>query len=240
MMETQTATLKSNDKRAKNATTMIYLVTIGYAIVALLNIVNNIFSNEGRLFVFELQIPVEGVSGSILTFDIDVLAFVDLGFMVIVLVSAITFIMWLWQAYSNLYALGFERLYKRGWIIACWFIPILNLYLPYKIVRSMFDGLNELLLQNVNSKKNSVRVLGQDLGVWWAVCLIFMFGNNFDLKLGDLSYFGEPFSSILSIFLAALLLIAANYTIKLIEEYTHAENVLLNEEEEDDNIGFVI
>ena len=52
------------------------------------------------------------------------------------LATAVVFIWWLWRAYGNLFALSSRHpSTKRGWAIGAWFVPFLNLFRPYEIVR---------------------------------------------------------------------------------------------------------
>ena len=50
--------------------------------------------------------------------------------------TAAMFLVWLHRAYSNLPSLGVPRPnFSSGWVIVSWFVPILNLFRPYQIVK---------------------------------------------------------------------------------------------------------
>jgi|GEM_PF-1711070 uncharacterized protein DUF4328 len=50
--------------------------------------------------------------------------------------TAVMFLVWLHRAYSNLPSLGVPRPdFSSGWVIGSWFVPILNLFRPYQIVK---------------------------------------------------------------------------------------------------------
>lgn len=65
---------------------------------------------------------------------IDRLAIVaGIGIIVVTVVTAILWVVWLWYAYSNLPALGREPLYRNFWVWLGWFVPIWNLFRPKEL-----------------------------------------------------------------------------------------------------------
>ncbi|MDR0666202.1 MAG: DUF4328 domain-containing protein [Campylobacteraceae bacterium] len=61
------------------------------------------------------------------------------------IISAVTFIMWFRRAYYNLHQEADSLLYAEGWAAGSWFIPIINLYRPYKIMKELYVKTKELL-----------------------------------------------------------------------------------------------
>jgi len=50
--------------------------------------------------------------------------------------AAVVFLFWQHRAYKNLPALGVPRPdFSSGWVIGSWFVPFLNLFRPYEIVK---------------------------------------------------------------------------------------------------------
>lgn len=90
----------------------------------------------------------------------------------LLLVGALTFIMWLWRAYGNLPVLGQRTLRRgRGWTIGAWFVPLLNLVWPFQLVRDTWrasdpDGPREGVS---DISRVSVSAL---LAWWWALWLL--------------------------------------------------------------------
>ena len=82
---------------------------------------------------------------------------------------AVAFLVWVHRAYRNLRALGNPpRLlnYSPGWAVGSFFIPFANLYLPYKIVREIWD------LSDPNVRTQDDLMFHQPGGspllvVWW-------------------------------------------------------------------------
>jgi Domain of unknown function (DUF4328) len=53
--------------------------------------------------------------------------------------SAILWLMWLHSAYGNLFQVGRRTADETpGWAVGYWFIPILNLFRPYRIVKELW------------------------------------------------------------------------------------------------------
>ena len=54
--------------------------------------------------------------------------------------AAVVFLFWQHRAYKNLPALGVPRPdFSSGWMIGSWFVPILNLFRPYEMVKYIHD-----------------------------------------------------------------------------------------------------
>lgn len=66
-------------------------------------------------------------------------AFVHL---VVYVALVVAFLLWLYRVSRNLPALGNEKSrieYKPGWAVGSFFIPIVNLFMPYKAVREVWE-----------------------------------------------------------------------------------------------------
>jgi len=50
------------------------------------------------------------------------------------------FIWWFRRAYGNLPALGVPQKYSPGWAVGAWFVPILNLFRPWKMTEEIWRG----------------------------------------------------------------------------------------------------
>ncbi|HLG02454.1 MAG TPA: DUF4328 domain-containing protein [Bacteroidia bacterium] len=45
------------------------------------------------------------------------------------------YVLWMLRAYANLHRAGIALEYAEGWVVGAWFIPIMNLFVPYTIAR---------------------------------------------------------------------------------------------------------
>jgi hypothetical protein len=70
------------------------------------------------------------------------------------LLSAIAFLLWFHQAYTNTAALGHQGKYSMASAAWSWFVPIFNFFRPYQIARDMTE--------------DAGRGLGWLLPAWWA------------------------------------------------------------------------
>lgn len=93
---------------------------------------------------------------------------VRLLFIVLVVNSAVQFVFWLWRARGNAEALHRAAHRRdRRWIIGGWFCPAVNLWVPYQIVRDIWEA--------SDPRTPYYRYeLGKNLGaarvVWWWLC----------------------------------------------------------------------
>jgi hypothetical protein len=92
-------------------------------------------------------------------------ALLSLGALVATIVA---FCMWLHRLYRNLPALGATGLrYSPGWAAGAWFVPILNLWRPYQIVREVWQ-------------RTAPAGQGWDLlKLWWGLWLVSNYVGNF-------------------------------------------------------------
>jgi hypothetical protein len=79
--------------------------------------------------------------------------------------SAIAFLIWIHRTYRNLRALGAVNLkYSPGWAVGYFFIPILNLFRPYQVMKEIWHC-SEPNTEEMPSEYTSTSAL---LGWWWA------------------------------------------------------------------------
>jgi hypothetical protein len=82
--------------------------------------------------------------------------------LLLVLASAVFFVLWFHRAYKNLDALGGERRYRTGWAIWSWLLPPFQAFLPPLIAVDIWNG----------SDPHIRRATGWGVGVvwwWWAM-----------------------------------------------------------------------
>jgi hypothetical protein len=85
-------------------------------------------------------------------------------FLIISLLSFIYFIMWLRRAYNNLHLLGSKNVsLKEGWAAGAWFVPIINLIWPYKIMREIWFETQSIFRGN----QENISLRKFTIGKWW-------------------------------------------------------------------------
>jgi len=210
--------LRPNDQRAKNAILLIWIV-LALEIVAFSSsyLQYNLLSDaaNGRDFTTEaaeLNDTREGVVGIV--------------YAIFSLISAITFIQWFRRAYYNLHQNVNHLSQTEGWAAGCWFVPIVNLYRPYQLMKEMYIETKNFLLKNGIAIKESFDI--SNLGLWWTLWLVsniigqFVFRYSLRAETIDeltISTVAEMVGSALGIPLAIV-------TIKLIKDYSRVETLL--------------
>jgi len=63
------------------------------------------------------------------------------GQLIITLISAVLFLMWLYRVRGNLPALGIDQTrWTPEWAIAWWFVPVMNVFRPFQIMRETWKA----------------------------------------------------------------------------------------------------
>lgn len=140
--------------------------------------------------------------------------------MVAYITSGITFILWFRRAYYNLNEVV-KTDYTDGWAAGAWFVPIMNLYRPFQIMKELFaKGIKALPSELAASFSKNSGVLG----VWWTLWII---GNilsrieSSDFLLNDLE--GIKTASIIGLATGAMEVINALLIVRIIGKYNRLE-----------------
>jgi hypothetical protein len=81
--------------------------------------------------------------------------------------TAVAFLAWLFQARVNLRAFGVRRPnYSRGWVVWGFFVPLVNLFRPYQVIREVWQGSDPQSQDGFNWRSLPVSRL---LPAWWAL-----------------------------------------------------------------------
>lgn len=151
--------LKNNTQRAKN-------LIIVFAILFVLNIISII----SDLLQYTMLQSIEGFTiEEAESNDIRqrIIAFITLGVYVLCYVF---FILWFRRAYYNLHQVVKYLEYTEGWAAGAWFVPIMNFFRPYQIMKELYVE-TENYLSKV--KTDYVKRLNVTfVGIWWALWII--------------------------------------------------------------------
>jgi uncharacterized protein DUF4328 len=96
---------------------------------------------------------------------------------ILFVITAIFFLIWIFRAYKALEALGHpSEQFTPGWAVGYWFIPFLNLYRPYQIVKELWlksAAASAAARADSEVAPPAAPVSAPALiGWWWAVWLI--------------------------------------------------------------------
>ncbi len=154
-------TLRANDDRAKNAIIFICITAVLNMIYLIFIIVDlDLYKRIADEGIYTMQ-EIENSDFRNITFSV-VYAIVYIG-------SAIVFIMWFRRAYYNLKHLGLRTTHSDGWVAGAWFVPILNLFRPYQIMRELYETTDLYIrTRDENHKPNNLIFVGW----WWALWIL--------------------------------------------------------------------
>jgi hypothetical protein len=157
-----------NSTRAKNTINLFY-VSIGISILA-------VFAD-----VLDYQ-NLEGYYTDEFSMTDLFISLVGLGQIAISITLIVVFLNWFRRAYANLHRLGIGYLNHTDLhAVWCWFVPILNLFRPYKITKEIWSETQH----QINKLNNTFQVDPSDagIGVWWGFYLISNFIANIGTRL---------------------------------------------------------
>jgi hypothetical protein len=97
----------------------------------------------------------------------------------LLLVSMVFVAMWIYRAHANLREADLDGLhFTPGWSIGWFFVPILNLWMPFQAMR-------ELVNASLGKAPPYSAPTPSTVSAWWAAWLVGNFASNFDLRLSE-------------------------------------------------------
>lgn len=90
--------------------------------------------------------------------------------LVVVALTAVAFLAWLYRLRVNVRALGMRRLvYTREWSVLAFLVPLLNFVRPYQVMSEIWQASDPSVLDPFEWKSvEPPRILGR----WWASCVL--------------------------------------------------------------------
>jgi len=150
-------------------------------------------------------------------------------YMVALAISAFTFIQWFRRAYYNIELKVRVMSQTDGWAAGAWFVPIISLFRPFKMMKELFVETDEYLTkQQVQSKKSRTWLVG----LWWTFWILVNFVGQIEFRL---SYNAKTLSELtsstsVSIMGDILFIPLSILTLILIWDYSKKEVLLVEEE----------
>ncbi|MBN2578466.1 MAG: DUF4328 domain-containing protein [Pirellulales bacterium] len=144
--------------------------------------------------------------------------------------SAVTFLLWFFRAYKNLLALGADGLeYSPGWAVGAFFVPILNLFYPYRIMKEIWrHSVPDLSVDPKNIKASSL------VGWWWGMFIFMNILAQISMRLNLAAsqiqdFFLGSYTSIVSDLFSIIAALLAIFVIRDVERRQDARYRLLAE-----------
>ena len=104
-------------------------------------------------------------------------------YLLLLIPTAIVYLVWFHRAYTNLEALGADDLrHKPAWAVGSWFVPILNLFRPVQIAQEIWRGSDP---DQAAAREGGKPTPGNSglIGLWWAFWLISNVASNIAFQM---------------------------------------------------------
>ena len=207
--------LRENNERAKWAMTLIWVV-LGVELIALL-------SSYMQLDLLNAYANGEYVEDSAADANDLREQLIGIVYLALYITSAVTFIRWFRRAYYNLHTIESNLSYPESAAASTWFIPFLNLFRPFQIMRELYNRTNEIIKDktDINLQQNSI-------GIWWFLWVVSgVFGQIIFRVSRDAETIDELTTMTqLSMVDSAITIPLAILAVKVIKDYNKAEKVL--------------
>jgi hypothetical protein len=208
---------RPNEQRAK-AAVILLLMVIALDGISLISLYSQYQMLRGWKYGMEVSIDVANANDM----RQGIIAVLQL---MVLLGSAITFIMWFRRAYWNL-SQKINLNYSDGWAAGCWLVPFLNLWRPYQMMKEMYNEARQYL---ANENSGGETLLGMRfLGIWWTAWILnsilgqaasrmTMHSNSFEEYLN---------ATVMDMISTSISIPAAMLAIKVIRDYAKIEPLL--------------
>lgn len=214
--------VRSNESRAKYAELMIWIV--------LLFEMGSLVSDY---FQYKLLTVVKnggGISDSMANSNDTRQQIIGVLYLCVFVISAFTFINWFRRGYYNLHQRISYAERTESWALGCWFVPVICLYRPYKIMKEMWDESTNLLTNKSDYSSQSSSIIGW----WWSLWIISSYLGNYVLKS---AFKGDSIDDLISTTVSSMILSIigiplAILTTKMIRDYSKMESLLSGIERE--------
>ena len=215
--------MKPNDARTRRAITFLWLNLSAHIILIVLDSVELMLLQRAKT-----DNSME-VINLITTSDLIQLIFAGI-YLVILVLTYIFYIQWFRRAYYNLHFQSDYLSYSEGWAAGFWFIPVLNLYYPYKIMKEIFS---ETLSVLGKSEDDFPRAL---LRTWW---FLYILGSVISQIASRLQFRADDIDELIkgdmiSIAGSIVVIFAAIFAVKVIRRYEPLQEELYATSQEGD------
>jgi hypothetical protein len=208
--------IRPNKKRAEIAQLLIWIVMI-------LDVIS-IYSSYLQYNLLTSLQNNETISDQIINSNDTREQIIGIVYLIVFIVSAITFIQWFRRAYYNL-NIRIKCNHSEGWAAGSWFVPIISLHWPYQIMKEMWIETSRLIK---NKSSDYVQNSTLIIGFWWALWIISNYIGNYVLKSAFKAETIENFlnSTIADMVMSMIGIPLAILTVMIIKSYSLKEEKL--------------
>ena len=146
--------------------------TIGLLIAGIVMAASSIVVTTSENELIDRVLSGESVSDEEIEDNDSAVIGVALMAMAIYVATVIAFAMWIHRASSNLEPLNAQgQRFSPGWAVGWWFIPIMQVWRPYQVVKEIWNGSDPYYVGERARNWKEAPVWGW-LGWWWAIWII--------------------------------------------------------------------
>jgi hypothetical protein len=147
-------TLRFNGQRSQNTLIITFIQWMAYTFYVIVN-----------YFQYNPSFPI--VFSSIIDTHLKLSEILSHVLFMIAIAQNLTFMQWFRRAYYNLHQKVNSLAYTDRWAVAGWFVPVINLYRPFVIMKELYVETERILEQEyfIKFKRFNIRVLF----LWWIV-----------------------------------------------------------------------
>ena len=124
--------------------------------------------------------------------------------------TVIAFLMWLYRASNNIAAFGQRTEHSSGWAVGSFFVPIMNLFVPYQAAKDIWS-------KSEPAEEGSFSYASPPgfFAGWWAFWIVSNIANNLYFRMSTLEA-GPEATAIVGIISEVLSIAAAGFAIMVI------------------------
>lgn len=217
--------LKPNNKRGKNAIFLIWIILGSFLVTLVLAFTSGILSSISSSYTEENSVVL-----TLIHIADRAIIFTDYLIIVLFIISIVTFILWFRRAYYNLRLFSGTTELGNGWAAGVWFVPIMNLVVPYQMMKEMYIKTDRyLLIENTEEYQNK-RLKVTTVNWWWSLWIGTMILKQVTSRLARFNNLTTSDDILVNSFLSLLLLLLylglCVATMKLIKNYMRVEKIL--------------
>ena len=189
-------------------------------------IVMAVFSAASSLLLFftnpVLLAAEEGMDGPLTLYDL-LQMLSGLGILLVFVALVVAFLMWLHRVVKNLPALGNAKQrveYSPGWAVGSFFVPFVNLVVPYKAVKEVWEKSDPNVRGEDGLMFSAASSAPPILLGWWIFWIVSNFASNLSWRLQRNEVNSESLNFVAGVDLVANLLsvIAAALAILVVRD----------------------
>ncbi|HCO66828.1 MAG TPA: hypothetical protein DIT04_03600 [Dysgonomonas sp.] len=221
--------LRPNKERSKRAVTMVWLVMAFYILNVMFEVLEKIYYPETTdLYGYYEEYDSVGYTGFYLLYTLT-----SFGYIIFTIISAVTFIQWFRRAYFNLHEAGVPVNYSEKWAALGWFIPIANIFVPYRIMKELHTKTYGLLNQGEHHECRRPNI--SRISIWWALWIFTGIIETISFRIYRFDE-ADIASTYLSVIACILTIPLTFVTVNLINDYSDYEDALANVNSDSDFI----